>query len=524
LYERLESRQLLAGDVLAYVIDGDLHVVGDNAANVIEILGTGVDGEVLVRPAESGATSKAMYPVRVGQNSELVALDPDSLQPITTSPTLINGSASEQLFTGVRGDVWVVMRDGRDLVAISNIMVHENLIIIGGAGPDGVVLGRFPAIVASDAGIQVVPGAGTLGVAGSLQVVLGAGDDRLTGNSVYVVNDVLVDTAEGNDRPEFIGSSARNMSFSTGAGDDRLLLDGDTASGAMTLLLGDGANDVQLVNSTIMHGLGVVCGGSSDQLRVENTRIDSGLVAVMGDASDYVELARSAIVGTTTVLGGAGHDKLAVDATRATTLSVDLGQGNDQFLVTGAMLDALYAQLGDGDDWLDVAGSVLNRWSALGGVGFDSLGMFAGSGTALTGAGWPMIAWASPQWAGLLSLGFEAKSVPLPASIRETPVPNIRFLVQTIAPTPGSGDSSGGYVGSGGVIIWFPRVELPSDGGPILVGASYGAFGDHDDDRKSVPLFSGGFIDDGGGPILSGGSMNILNGEERSVGELFLHG
>jgi hypothetical protein len=489
----------LAGDVLAYVIDGDLHVVGDNAANVIEILGTGVDGEVLVRPAESGATSKAMYPLRVAQNNELVPLDPDSLQPIATNPTLINGSASEQLFTGVHGDVWVGMRDGRDLVAISNIMVHEDLIIIGGAGPDGVVLGRFPTIAASAAGIQVVPGSGTLGVAGSLQVVLGAGDDRLTGSSVYVVDDVLIDTGEGNDRPEFIGSSARNMSFGLGAGDDRLLLDGDTVSGAMTLVLSDGANDVQLENSTILRGLGIVGGNSTDLLRVANSRIDSGLVAVMGDASDYVELTRSAIVGTTTVLGGAGNEKLAVDATRATTLSVDLGQGNDQFLVTGAVLDALYVQLGDGDDWLDVRGSVLNRWSALGGVGFDSLGTFAGSGAASTGAGWP-IAWASPHWAGLLSLGFEATGVALPTSIREAPVPNIRFLVQTIAPIPGSGTSSGGYVNSGGVIIQIP--QLPSNGEPILVGGAYGAFGAHDDDRNSVPLLSGGFIDDGGGPIL----------------------
>jgi hypothetical protein len=69
-------------------------------------------------------------------------------------------------------------------------------------------------------------------------------------------------------------------------------------------------------------------------------------------------------------------------------------------------------------------------------------------------------------------------------------VPNIRFLVQTLTPIPGSGSSSGGIVISGGgavslgglvdggdvlwggVIVRFPRVQLP-DGGPIVVGATY---------------------------------------------------
>ena len=110
----------------------------------------------------------------------------------------------------------------------------------------------------------------------------GDGDDRLTGSHVFVVGDAHVETGDGNDRPEFIGSGAWNMSFSMGTGDDRLYLDADTISGSLTVVLGEGANDAQVVNSTILGSLAFVGGGSVDQLRTDNTRVDANLVAVMG--------------------------------------------------------------------------------------------------------------------------------------------------------------------------------------------------------------------------------------------------
>jgi hypothetical protein len=205
-----------------------------------------------------------------------------------------------------------------------------------------------------------------------------------------------------------------------------------------------------------MAGFGFVGGGAIDQLRFFLTYVGSGLVAVTGEANDYLEFLRTAIVGTVTVLGGGGGEKLTFETSRAATLSVDLAQGNDQFLVTGAVLDALYANLGDGDDWLDVVGSVVSRWSAVGGAGSDSLGPFAGGSVSSIGALKPAPASAAAReshttvsFSSLFNLGFEAVGVPLPVSIRETPAPNIHFLVQTLTPIPGFSTSGGKVVGGG---------------------------------------------------------------------------
>jgi len=516
VFESLEPRRLLAGNVTAQVVNGDLYIVGDAAANVIEVLGTGIDGQMLIRPAEASVASAAMYPVRVGPNRELIPLDPDTLQPISLAPTSINGAAGGQMISGITGDVRVYMGDGRDLVAITNVFVHGDLIIDTGAQSDGVVLGAFPFIAdLGNAGFSVFSDSGSIGVEGSLQINLGAGDDRQTANAVYVIGDVLVAAGSGNDRPEFLRASAANMSFAMADGDDRLLLRGNTTTGALTVVLGEGANDIQIIGSTIVGGLGVVGDGSIDQLRVSLSRIESGLVAVMGEANDYIEFGQSVIAGTTTVVGGAGADKLFLELSTAEVFSVDLGGGNDQFLVSVAALDGLYAQLGDGDDWLDVVGSLIPRCSAIGGAGSDSLGAFASIGTSTSRRGKPVSQSVLPgqlhvpgSHPNMFNLGFETIGVQLPSSIRETPVPNTHYLLQTLLPIPGTGAQSGGSVVLGGGTL----------------GLKYNYYGDINQDGQidadDLTAFAGNF----GSAFVGSGTVNIGGSVDAGGGGTVLVG
>ncbi len=330
LFESLEPRLALAGNVTAQVMNGDLFIIGDDQANIVEVVGSNIPGVVTVRAGESSVVNLAMNPVQVGPTGELTPLDPDTLVPIAQNPTTINGELSSVTLDGVFGDVYVLTGLRRDTIAITNLLVRGNLIIDSGAQPDGIVLGQYPVVTPlANGNFQVSPGVGSVGVLGTLQINTVTGDDRVTASRVFVNGDVHLDSGHENDRVEFLDSTAANMSFALCAGDDRLLLDRNSLAGSLTIIMEGGTNDAILTNSTIRGGVGFVSWDGIDELRLDNTRIDQGLVAVTGGGNDYLEFLRSAIGGTTTVVGGTGDDKLSFETTRCVTLSVDLGTGSD---------------------------------------------------------------------------------------------------------------------------------------------------------------------------------------------------
>jgi hypothetical protein len=419
MFEALEPRQLLAGNVTAQVVNGDLFIIGDDQANIVEVLGTNTPGVVIVRSGEDSVVNLAMNPVQVGPTGELIPLDPDTFLPIAQNPTTINGQATSVTLDGVLGNVFISTGLRRDTIAVTNLLVRGNLIIDSGAQPDGIVLGQYPVVTQlANGNFQVSPGAGSVGVLGSIQINSVSGDDRITGTRVFVNGDVHVDSGHENDRVEFIDSTARHMSFQMCANDDRLLLDRNQLAGSLTIVMEGGKNDAIVTNSIIRGGLGFESWEGIDEIRFDNTRIDQGLVAVTGEGNDYLEFVRSAIGGTTTVVGCGGDEKLSFETSRTGTLSVDLGGGSDLFLVKGALLDAFFAQMNDGDDCIDVVGSSISGGSAAGGAGSDATGP----------ARLPTVFLAQFEGPGLI----------LPESIKMPGVPNIRFLVQTLTPITGN--------------------------------------------------------------------------------------
>ena len=93
--ESLENRNLLAGNVTATVVDGNLIIEGDDQDNQISIVATENRGQYIIRGRASA-----------------------TFGPITTT---INGSDAEEgiLVTGVKRSVHISMGDGNDSVSTS---------------------------------------------------------------------------------------------------------------------------------------------------------------------------------------------------------------------------------------------------------------------------------------------------------------------------------------------------------------------------------------------------------------------
>ena len=137
--------------------------------------------------------------------------------------------------------------------------------------------------------------------------------------------------------------------------------------------------------------------------------------------------------------------------------------GSDLFLVKGALLDALFAQMSEGDDCIDVVGSSISRGSAAGGAGSDATG--------------------PAKLASVFLAEFEGPGLILPDSIKMPGVPNIRFLVQTLAPMPGGQPQ----LLSGGVL------NVTGGSRPVLIGGGTLTLSGNSTVASNVAVLSGGF-------------------------------
>ena len=131
-FESLESRQMLAGDIQATLSSGNLTLTGDNATNAVEIRGTGVAGEVAVRPLNKG-----------GQ-------------------TTLEGATIEIVFSGVTGNVKYLGNLGDDDVTVHSLSVGGDLRIEIPEGASNINLGTWIA--------YGLPGTTDVSVGGTLSI------------------------------------------------------------------------------------------------------------------------------------------------------------------------------------------------------------------------------------------------------------------------------------------------------------------------------------------------------------------
>jgi hypothetical protein len=106
--EFLEDRRLLAGDITAQVIRGDLVIRGDNADNGVAITAGSIAGTIVITGINAGGAA-----------------------------TNVNGTANGAItLSGFTDDFSIKLKGGNDIITISNLTVHDSLKLKLGEGND----------------------------------------------------------------------------------------------------------------------------------------------------------------------------------------------------------------------------------------------------------------------------------------------------------------------------------------------------------------------------------------------------
>lgn len=160
--ERLEDRQLLAGNVSAKLSGGNFIVRGDDAANRISVESTG-ENTLVVRGFD----------------------------------TRINGiSNAARVFSRVTGEIQIHLRGGDDLIRVTNLITPGNVLVSLGDGNDEVVTGRDQLHSnARFAGSS----SGPLYVQGDLRLYGGSGRDLIYQSDLHVEGAGVTNLGSGDD-------------------------------------------------------------------------------------------------------------------------------------------------------------------------------------------------------------------------------------------------------------------------------------------------------------------------------------
>lgn len=236
----LESRTLLAGNVTAAIVDGELIITGDAAANDITILETAAG--VIVRG----------------------------------NSTTINGGAADFVAfapsVARTGKIVATMGAGNDKVQIDDLTLDGRVVFHGGEGNDS--LGLTEATIKAGVGFHGDAGNDSLvmdqsTVEGSVLAFLGAGDDLVTLNGSEIKRSLVL---YGRD------------------GADGLNLNDSKVGRWLIGYLGEGDDDVRIANGSETKHVQLWGQKGADVVQVNNSDTSRSFAARMGDGNDAVSL------------------------------------------------------------------------------------------------------------------------------------------------------------------------------------------------------------------------------------------
>jgi hypothetical protein len=379
--ERLERRRVLAGSVLAEVIDGTLFIDGDHQANGIAIYGTGTPGEVRVTgtPAVAGDV------------------------------TYLNDQTGHLTFV-LTGDIVIRMGAGNDGVELNKVNVPRNLTIETGDGLDRVSIGSVVApggravapYVAWPPRGEVVPGAmvlrpgdkptympgevlnplytplnqspGKVSVARDVSIDMGNSSDYAFLGHAQVKGNFALRSGDGDDVLVMHTVSVRNMDAGTGRGHDLVNIAALNSRVQMTLETGFGNDFVSYAGSHARGPATFLGGHDNNQIYLGTSVFSGSLYVASGADGDRVGVTSSMLLGNSTFVTGSGSDRLDIDYSFGRFVSVDTGGEVDALIVRGSALDNIFAAMGDGDDHLSLVTSrILYPMIIAGGAGTNDV-------------------------------------------------------------------------------------------------------------------------------------------------------
>jgi hypothetical protein len=302
LLESLETRQLLAGDITASVVDGRLTLTGDDAANEVFVGDLG-DGRFVIR-GMAGATGAA---TTINGQAEVIVEGVVDTAGITDITANLGGGDDRFLFSiesdwsggnpfsqgwtdgafkpllhdhgyaSLAGKLVVNLGDGNDTAVITG-SASAGMEIEGGsdAGDDGVFI--------------------RTNVAQSTHYVvthLGGGNDYVALSLESIPDAVDVTTGDGNDTVLLAYRTDANLNLDTGAGNDRVVVEGGYTSpgkvnpapangtdNTLTILTGTGDDNIALTQ-LFASKLIVDSGLGLDEVTIKGININ-GDVSVRG--------------------------------------------------------------------------------------------------------------------------------------------------------------------------------------------------------------------------------------------------
>lgn len=180
---------MMAGDVTAQIVNGNLLIKGDNSDNVIAV-------------TQAGTTIT-----------------------VTGTGTTVNSAATPAVLTGFTGGITMKMRDGNDQVTLTALTVAGKVKFKGGDGDDTLHV------------------TGTSAFQSSFKINMGSGDDTVTlDTGLTVTGATKIKGRSGTDTVTMTGDHFSTLKVSLGRDDDTLSITGTTVTTKTRLHGGGGTN------------------------------------------------------------------------------------------------------------------------------------------------------------------------------------------------------------------------------------------------------------------------------------------
>ncbi len=325
--EPLEKRLLLAGNVMAELIDGQLTLTGDDLANAI-LIAADPEGTCWVSALPDDGNSDA-------------------------ATTRINGQVEAVGFIGVRS-ITVNLRGGDDTLNIHDLERASD----------------YPNM----------PLAHDLILSGGLTLGMGDGDDTIRfvgqGQRTVIGGDLAIDTGAGDDRIEvrsFLTSVGGDVHLVTGSGQDFVFVDHISIAGSLRVDSGTESDKVMFQWATINGNVTVETLSGDDRVTFVWSSIDGSMTVDTGDGEDRVQFSGGSVAADTAINTGSGEDYVKVSRGDGGSLAIDTGDGDDFATIYKVEINhSLVVDLGRGEDLLTAVDNVVGELAHFqGGLGPD---------------------------------------------------------------------------------------------------------------------------------------------------------
>jgi hypothetical protein len=361
--EMLEPKIPMAADVSISVVNGDLLITGDDNVN-----------HLLIEPHPDFEPGHYVIHNR-GVPEDTVNGELFPIVDVGGGPTMA------YIVSGVTRDVIVNLNGGDDVVTLLGIFTFDgsedllfprDLIVNMGEGNDQF----FPGVTENIIGFQ-----GPVTVNRNFHYNGGGGDDYVMSTALTVGNNFTFTDTQGNNfyevAPTFIYPVSQrsevggNISFTTGSGDDVMVLEEFDVSGNVSFNVGAGDDVAQVRDVTIGGSVTQNLGAGTNNGIVEGATASS--IAIGGSGVNFITV-QGVTADRITVMTGNNLDNVFMFGVNAGMTTIATFGGDDGVQILDSAFDLLIVELGAGNDAMTLEGVTVDLLALLsGGRGTDSL-------------------------------------------------------------------------------------------------------------------------------------------------------